>query len=177
MTRIERYKERIAKLEAKRNALMRQGRYMEYQELSDDIKNLEATIRQAEEYEESCRVRQIKDMAPKEELDRMGIIPLMIECYLISDMLVEASYMILDLCKENGFREVKLPKNLREAIKANEIFSSFLTTVSPEISDLLVRNETFNASLHKKYLKYIEQRMTPRKRNKMTSDSQQTECS
>ena len=153
------------------------GQYARIVEMEDTLEAKQATIRQAEEYEESCRVRQIKDMAPKEELDRMGIIPLMIECYLISDMLVEASYMILDLCKENGFREVKLPKNLREAIKANEIFSSFLTTVSPEISDLLVRNETFNASLHKKYLKYIEQRMTPRKRNKMTSDSQQTECS
>lgn len=89
----------------------------------------------------------------------MGIIPLIIECHLAADFLTEVSYMVVDICKKHGLSDISLMPDLKEIIKKTDKFASFLTGVSPELTDLLVRNETFNASLHKKYVKYIEQRL------------------
>lgn len=83
----------------------------------------------------------------------------MIECHLVADFLSEVSYMVVDICKEHGLYDVSFMPELKEILKRTDKFASFLTTLSPGLSDLLVRNETFNASLHKKYLKYIEQRL------------------
>lgn len=79
MTRLERYREQLAKLEAKRNMLMRSGRYVDSVRLNQDIIEIEKCIREAEEYEESCRSKPLKEILSEEELHEMGIIPLMIE--------------------------------------------------------------------------------------------------
>ena len=159
MTRLERYKEKLRMFEEKRNQLMRSGKYVQSVALNDDIREMEAMIRQAEEYEERCRPRPIRDMVGKEELDEMGIIPLMIICHLAADFLTQEAYEVVDICKAHGFNDVVLAPDLRDLLKAADKFAGFLTKVSPELCDLLVRNETFNASLHKKYVKYIEQRL------------------
>lgn len=49
--------------------------------------------------------------------------------------------------------------DLQDIIKKTEKFAPFLAEVSPELCKLITNNETFNNSLHKKYLKYIEQRL------------------
>lgn len=167
MASISTYKKKIAKFEEKRNSLMRAGKYMQSFALNEDIKELENLIRQAEDYEESRKAKPIKDILSRQEIDEMGIIPLMIECHLVSDFLVEITYMISDIFKSKGLSELKFSEDITKAIKANEIFASFLTKMSPELRDLLIRNETFNASLHKKYLKYIEQRLTKPKSKKV----------
>lgn len=127
--------------------------------LNEDIKEVERAIKEAEEYEESCKPKPIRELLTKEEIEEMGIIPLMIECHLAADFLTEVAYMVVDTCKEHGLENISFIPDLRDLIKKSDMFASFLTKVSPELCDLLVRNETFNASLHKKYLKYIEQRL------------------
>lgn len=159
MTRLERYREQLAKLEEKRNRLLKAGRYLQANDLNEMIKEAEELIRQAEEYENQTRSRPIRDLMSKKELNEMGIIPLMIECHLAADFLTEIAYMIVDICKEHGFSDVVLMPDLRELLKNSEKFASFLATLGPDLADLITRNETFNASLHKKYVKYIEQRL------------------
>ncbi len=166
MTRYERYKEQLRKLEEKKSILLRRGRFIDANNLNSDIREIELLIKQAEEYEESKKPRPLQEMVSKKELHKMGIVPLMIECHLIADMLVEVSYMVMDICKKHGFTEVSLMPELKDIIKRANKFSSFLTEMSPELSNLLVRNETLNGSLHKKYLKYIEQRLNPKKKDK-----------
>lgn len=159
MTRLERYREKLRELENKRSELMRSGHYVQSIALDDDIKEVERLIKEAEDYEETCRPRPLKELVSREKLREMGIIPLMIEAHLAADFLTEVAYMVVEVCKKNGFKDVSLMPDLRELIKKSDMFASFLTKVSPELCDLLVRNETFNASLHKKYVKYIEQRL------------------
>lgn len=159
MTRLERYREKLRKLENKRNELIRSGRYVQSVALNDEIKNVERLIKEAEEYEESCKPKPIGELLTKEEIDDMGIIPLMIECHLAADFLTEVAYMVLDTCKEHGLENVSFMSDLRELIKKSDMFASFLTKVSPDLCDMLVRNETFNVGLHKRYLKYIERRL------------------
>lgn len=166
MASLSTYKKQLAKLEEKRSALMRAGKYMQSFALNEDIKEVENLIKQAEAYEEATKSKPIKEILSREEIDEMGIIPLMIECHLVSDFLVEITYMISDICKDKGLTSLKFSDDITRVIKTNEVFASFLTQMSPELSNLLIKNETFNASLHKKYLKYIEQRLAKPKSKK-----------
>ena len=89
----------------------------------------------------------------------MGIIPLMIECHLSADFLTGVAYSVVDICKKHGFSDVVLMPDLQDIIKKTEKFASFLAEVSPELCELITNNETLNNAIHKKYLKYIEQRL------------------
>lgn len=95
----------------------------------------------------------------KQEPHEMGIIPLMIECHLAADFLTGLSYMIVDICKEHGFTDVRLMPEIRELLDKCEKFANALTEMCPELKDLIVNNETLNDALHKKYLGYIKQRL------------------
>ncbi len=169
MTRLERYRSQLAELEMKRNNLARSGNLVKATAMTQDIQKVEALIRQAEEYEEAMKPKPLGDVITKEELDKTGIILLIIECHLISDMLVEVAYMIVDRCKEVGIAEVSFMDDLKNAIKANRKFAEFLTEVKSEdtvLSDLLTDNGTLNQALHKKYVSYIAQRTVVKSKKK-----------
>lgn len=160
------YRKKLEELEARRSRLMRSGKIMQSFALNEEIKNVEEMIRRAEAYEEATKSRPIAEIITKEELDQTGIIPLMIECHLISDMLVEVAYMIVDRLKEIGIEGVSFMEDLNNAIKANEKFATFLTQLkhdeNNELYNLLTRNETLNRAIHKKYVSYMDQRLTKR---------------
>ena len=91
--------------------------------------------------------------------------------YIIRNLIGNASnrracvgLRMLDYFKAHGFHNLRFMPELQDIIKKADTFASFLTDMNPELKNLLLRNETFNASLHKKYLKYIEQRLKPRKK-------------
>ena len=171
MTRLERYREKLARLEEKRGLLMRSGRYLESNALNADIKDVERAIREAEEYEERCRPRSLKDTVSKEELDEMGIIPLMIVCHLASDFLTGVCYDIVDRCKAHGFTDVRLMPELKEVLSVNNRFASALTEMGPSLSEIITGNETLNEAILKKYITYIEQRLTPPQKKRKRNDT------
>lgn len=142
--------------------------------LNEEIKNVEKLIKDAEAYEEAHKPKLIFNIG-KDKLDQMGIVPLMIECHLIADFLTEILYMIVDICKAYGYTDIKFLDELNYIIKNSEKFAGSLIKIYPDLEDMLVRNETFNASLHKKYLKYMEQRMISKdnsKKDKKASNNQ-----
>lgn len=157
MTRLERFRERLAKLEEKRCGLLRSGRYTEAVCLTEDIKKVEEMIREAEDYEEATKPKPAKELLNEEEISR--IVPLMIECHLVADFLTETAYMIVDQLKEFGISGVRFMPELTELLEKSEKFAGAMAKMNTELCDLIVNNETFNASLHKKYLKYIGQRL------------------
>lgn len=167
MTRLERFRQQLAGLEEKRRTLMRQGAYLQSMRLSDDIAEVRKLIEEAEVYEESCKGKPITELVTREELQRMNIVPMMIEAHLVADMLVEVCYNVIDTCRDHGLTDVNFVPQLKEIIDKANTFASFLTRLSPELCDLLTRNETLNASLHKKIIGYINQRLnaayTPKK--------------
>lgn len=155
MTRKERYLQQIKELENKRGRLLRSGKYLEAQNLHDQIADIREKVKEAEKYE----LKPIAEIMTEEERIESGIIPLIIECHLIADMLTEQSMTILEILKRYGIAGVTITDEIEEITKRCERFASFLTTVSPKLTDLIVRNETLNASLHKKYMTYIERRL------------------
>lgn len=156
MTRLQRYEEKVKELEAKRSKLMREGKILQSMNLHKDIEDIKKQIEELRPYYEP---RPLSESVTPQELKEMNIVPLMIECHLIADFLTEVCYMVVDTVKANGFDNISFVPELKEIIAKTDKFASFLTRMSPELQDLLLRNETFNASLHKKYLKHIDQRL------------------
>lgn len=159
MTRRERYKKQLNELEGRRGRLLRAGRYLEAQDLHADIHRIERMIEEADAYEEACRPRPIREIVSREELQEMGIIPLMIETHLAADFLTAIAYEVVDRCEAHGLRDVTLMPELEKLIRQSEKFASFLTSLGPELRELMLRNENLNESIHGKYKRYIEQRL------------------
>ena len=155
-TRLQRYEEQLKELEAKRASLFRSGDYVRSINLQKDIDKIKAMIEDIRPYYEP---KPLSEVVSKKELDEMGIIPLMIECHLIADFLTEVSYMVVDICKAHGWEKLSFTEDLKVVLKNADKFASFLTGVSPELCELLTRNETFNKSLHKKFLNHIDTRL------------------
>ncbi len=158
MKKLERFRAQLEELRRRRGELLRTGNLVKAMNLGKEIQEVERLIKEAEEYE----ARPISESLTREEVEQMGSVPRMIECHLILDLLVDAAYDIKDRCEAQGLTGVRFVPELDEIIQKAECFASFLTKVSPELCDLLVRNDTLNASLHKKYQSYIAQRLTPR---------------
>ncbi|MCH5234742.1 MAG: hypothetical protein J1E16_05560 [Muribaculaceae bacterium] len=155
-TRLQRYEEKVKELEARGAELLRSGRYVQAINLRKDIDKIKAMIEEIRPYYEP---KPLSEVVSKKELDEMGIIPLMIECHLIADFLTEVSYMVVDICKAHGWEKLSFTEDLDVVLKNADKFASFLTGVSPELCELLTRNETFNKSLHKKFLNHIDNRL------------------
>lgn len=155
-TRLQRYEDKVSELEAKRATMLRKGDFIGSMKLNKDIQEIKAMIEEIRPYYEP---KPLSEVVSKKELDEMGIIPLMIECHLIADFLTEVSYMVVDICKEHGWEKLSFTEDLNVILKNADKFASFLAGVSPELCQLLTRNETFNKSLHKKFLNHIDTRL------------------
>lgn len=163
MTRLERYEQQLKDLEKRKNEFIKAGNFIKSIALQKDINEIKALIEEARKYYEP---RPMSELITPQELKEMNIVPLMIECHLIADFLTEVCYMVVDTVKAHGFDNISFVPELKEIIAKTDKFASFLTRMSPDLQDLLLRNETFNASLHKKYLKHIDQRLHHFKKEK-----------
>lgn len=158
MTKLERYKQKLAELEAKRNELMRQGKYMQMQRLSADIENVKKLIKQAESYEP----KPIRELVAMDKIHESGIIPALIECHLAADYLAACAYNVNDIIEGLGFKAVSIIPELKELIRKSNSFASQLCSKSELLSDMLIDNETLINALHKKTIHYIDQRVSPK---------------
>lgn len=156
MTRLERYQKKLEKLKQKEKELFRSGKYVQSMALKKDIDEIQSMIEEQRKYYEP---RPILDFMSREEIDKMGIIPLIVEAHLVADFLTEICYMVVDICKSHGLSEVSFVPEIKDILKKSDRFASFLSGMEGNLPELLARNETFNASLHKKYQNYIITRM------------------
>lgn len=156
MTKIERYEEQVKELEARRSQLLRNNQFIKSMQLNEKIKEIKSMI---DELKEATTPRPLSETVTKEELKEMNIIPLMLTCHLAADFLTQVCYEIIDICEAHGLSNVNFVPELKEILKKTDSFASFLIRMSPDIQNLLLRNETFNAALLKRYLNYIETRM------------------
>lgn len=156
MTRLERYEQQLKDLEKKKRDLMSAGNFVKSIALQKDINEIKALIEESRKYYEP---RPMSELITPEELKEMNIVPMMIECHLVADFLTEVCYMVVDTCKKHGYDNISFVPELKEIIKRTDKFASFLNGMTPDLQNLLLRNETFNASLHKKFLSHIEQRL------------------
>ena len=153
---MQRYESKLAELKTKERSLFKAGRYCESMALKKDIDDITAMIEEQRKYYEP---RPIQEIVSRKEIDEMGIIPLIVEAHLVADFLTEVCYMVVDICKEHGLSDVSFVPEITDILKKSDRFASFLSGMEGNLPELLARNETFNASLHKKYQNYITTRM------------------
>lgn len=156
MTRLERYEQQLNELEKRKGELIKTGNFVKSIALQKDINEIKAMVEEARKYYEP---RPMSELITPQELKEMNIVPMMIECHLVADFLTEVCYMVVDTCKKYGYDNISFVPELKEIIKRTDKFASFLNGMTPDLQHLLLRNETFNASLHKKFLGHIEQRL------------------
>lgn len=160
MKKLERYRNRLAELEAQRSRLVREGDLIMATALNNDIKRVEGLIKEAEEYEEAIKPKPIKELIPMDKIHESGIIPMIMECHLAADYLNACSYQLYDAIKAMGFNPVSLIPDMDEIIKKSNAFASILCDKNQCLSDLLTDNDTLLNALHKKTVSYITQRTT-----------------
>lgn len=155
MTRLERLRHQLDVLYKIRDMQLRQGQYLDAAETTRRIRDKETDVKEAEEYERLRKPVAVKDAVSPEELHEMGIIPLMIEAHLAADFLTAITYAIKDICKRHGFEDALFPQDLQDLLKKCDTFASGLIRLCPDLTDLLVDNDTLNEAIHKKYVSYI----------------------
>lgn len=160
MTRLERYKQQLAELEARRSRLMRQGKYMQMQGLSCDIDRVRELIREAEAYE----AKPIKELVSMDAIHESGLIPALMECHLAADYLAACSYTVKDIIKGMGFTAVSIIPDINEIISRCNSFASILCEKNECLRDMLLDDETLINAIHKKTVSYIAQRTGPKKK-------------
>ncbi len=156
MTRLERYRLRLEELEAKRNQFMRQGKYMQMQKLDAELTEVRKLIEEAEKYSP----KPIRELVSMDKIQQSGLIPALIECHLAADYLNDCCYTVNDIIKGMGFSPASIIPDLKEIISKSNVFASLLCDRSEQLGDLLVRNDTLIAALHKKTLGHISQRLS-----------------
>lgn len=160
MTRLERYRQQLMELEAKRNQFMRQGKYMQMRQLDVDLEQVREHIREAEAYE----AKPIKELISMDEIHESGLIPALMESHLAADYLAACCYNLKDIISKMGFRAVSIIPELNQIISRCNSFASILCEKNEILTDMLLDNDTLIDALHKKTLSYIRQRTAPKKK-------------
>ena len=152
MTRLERYKEQLAKLEHKRGEFMRRGKYMEMQRLAADIDEVKRLISEAEP-------KPVTELFSPEQLRESGLVPAIVEVHLAADYLAACCYTVEDIVKKLRGVPVSVIPELKEIIKKSNAFCSFLYEKDEDLRNLITDDETLMNALHKKSLSYMNQRL------------------
>lgn len=154
---LESCKKKLALLEAKRNNFMRQGKYASMQALEEDIKAAKRLIEKEEEYR---RPKPIHELMSHEKIVESGIMVAMMECNLAADYLTDCAFALKDIISKLGLQATTVMPELDEIIKKSNAFASMLLVSNNEhLKSMLIDNDTLISALHKKTMKYIEQRI------------------
>lgn len=160
-TKLSRYKDRLVKLEERRNILMRAGKYIQSMELNRDIEDVRKLIAAEEDY---LKPKPLKELVSKEQADEVTNI--IIECHLAADYLTAMAYEIKDWFDKNGLIPHSVIPELNQIVKLSESFAGSVCKVNPNLRDMMINNDTLIEALHKKCQTYIKRNLNPKKKAK-----------
>lgn len=155
MTRIERYKDEIRKIEAKQRECVRRCDLLGLQKLNEDLAEAKQKLADAEEY----AAKPLTEFLSREEIQKSNIIPILLECHMAADFLNDCAFLLSKSIEKLGLQPVSILPDLKEILKKSNMFASILCTKGEDLSAILTDNDTLIAALHKKTLSYVEQRM------------------
>lgn len=168
MTKLERYKQKLTQLEAKRNQYLRSCNLIYAQRLEEDLKELRKLIAEAEAYE----AKPVRQLMTDEQIHNSGLIPAIIEAHLATDYLAACCYTIQDIVNNMGFNAVSVIPDVKDIIHRANKFASFLMQCgNGNLSDLLVEDETMLEALHKKVMTYITRKLGNKPKQKKAATS------
>lgn len=157
--RLERFKDRLKQLEARRNALMRSGKYMQSIQLNSDIEDIRKMIAKEEEY---YKPKSLKTLVTDKD-KRKEVVHLIIESHLAADYLTATAYALKDWLDDNGLIPYSVVPELEDIIKKSEAFASSICRINPKLSEMMVSNDTLIDALHKKTMSYITRNLKDEK--------------
>lgn len=159
-TKIDRYKVRLAKLEERRNALMRAGKYIQSMQLNADIEDVRKLIAAEEEY---YKPKPLKELITKEQKDE--VTDIIIECHLAADYLTAMAYELKDWFDNAGLIPYSVVPELDKITSLAESFAGSICKVNPEFERMMVNNDSLIEALRKKTKSYIERNLKKKPKN------------
>lgn len=153
-SRLGRYEAKLCELESRRNAMMRNGQYMQSVKLNNEIEQVRALIKEAKEYE----AKPLREFITSEQAAQSGIIDAILECHLAIDYLADCAYVVKDIMEELGLEAKSLLPEIKSIIKQANALSDTLCMKGPDFEKLLTENSTLIEALRKKTRSYITQR-------------------
>lgn len=158
---LQKYRQKLENLEAKRSELMRSGRYMESIRLNADIEEVRKLIEAEEDY---LKPKPLKELVSKEQADEVTNI--IIECHLAADYLTAVAYELKDWFDKNGLIPHSVIPELNQIVKLSESFAGSVCKVNPNLRDMMINNDTLIEALHKKCQTYIKRNLNLKKKAK-----------
>lgn len=155
MTRRQRFEQKLADLEKIRLKLRQQGRFLEVQEYDKKIADMERNIEICKDYE----AKAVREILSDKEIEESCLVPLLLEAHLMSDVLAEVCYNIVDIFKKRGLTALTLVPEIQEILKRSSIFASILCTKNEQLNSLLIDNEKLLHDVHLICQRYIKERM------------------
>lgn len=155
MTRKQRFEQKLSELEKLRNTLRSQGRFLEVQEYDKKIADVKRNIEICNEYE----AKAVRELLSAKEIEESCLVPLLLEAHLITDVLADVCYRIVDIFKDRGMTAVTLVPEIKDILKRSTIFASILCEKNEELNSLLIDNEQLLHDIHLICQRYIKQRL------------------
>ena len=153
---LEYYKGKLADLEARRNRFMRAGQYKKSMQLNQDIEEIRKLIEESEP-------KPVNELFTQEQIQNAGLIPAVLEVHLAADYLAACCCTVEDIVGKLGCQAVTVVPELKEILKRANEFCNYLYEKDSELESLIRDDETLMEALHKKTMKYIEQRVCKKK--------------
>lgn len=160
-TKLKKYKDRLEKLEQRRNSLMRAGKYIQSMQLNDDIEDVRKLIEAEEEY---YKPKPLKELVTKEQKDE--VTDIIIECHLAADYLTAMAYELKDWFDKAGLIPYSVVPELDEIVKLSEKFAGSICKVNPNLERMMINNDTLITALRKKTQTYIKRNLNKNEKDK-----------
>lgn len=155
MTRLERYKQKLEEIKAKRNRLLRSYNLVKASALNAEIEEIEKLIGEAEQYE----AKPIRELLTREQIQESGFVAALIECHIAADFLAYCTYNVEDILKRFGMHAVTMLPDLKEIRKRCDDFAARMYGMNEDLDNLITDDETLMEAMHKKACSYITQRL------------------
>lgn len=155
MKRIDRMKEKLAALEAKRSECLRQGKYAQMYAIDKDISEIKADIEVARDFE----LKPIRELMSDKEIIEAGLIKKAVKLHIAADYVAEVAYEMYDVFKDMGLVLHTVVPEFKTLAKQAQRMSDKLIDKAPALTELLTENGTLLMSIDKKVDSFINQRM------------------
>lgn len=163
MTRLERFERQLEILEARRRKFLGAGQYVKAIALGKDLEKIREEI---DGMRKAITPRPLSEVLPQETIDKSGIMDVITEIHLAVDYLTDLQYRFVDVCEECRIEIGSLRDPLKEVVRHNNEFVSYLMEKNEWLERVMTDNDTLNEALHKKMASYIKQRKPKKGRRK-----------
>lgn len=139
-------------LKQKQNQYFQQGKMVQALQLGSKIKDIKNQLLEIQKREEDRYYNQkltLRDLLPKDEVERNNIHKMLVKVSLASDFLYDCLFDLKKKLSSMGIEVNSLSDEAQQLCKAsNDLASKLLTDKAPQLGEVLLEDEPMLSKLH-----------------------------